>query len=53
MALDNLTPDRFQQVIINMSAERTAIVKGVAGSGKQNKYPQKRSHTLLLFTQNL
>ena len=26
MALDNLTPDRFQQVIINMSAERTAIL---------------------------
>lgn len=34
MALDNLTPDRDQQIIINMSADRTAIVKGVAGSGK-------------------
>ena len=34
MALDNLTPDKDQQIIINMSAERTAIVKGVAGSGK-------------------
>lgn len=38
MALDNLTPDRFQQVIINMSAERTAIVKGVAGSGNHLLY---------------
>lgn len=34
MALDNLTPDKDQQIIINMSAERTAIVKGIAGSGK-------------------
>ena len=34
MALDNLTPDKYQQVIINMSADRTAVVKGIAGSGK-------------------
>lgn len=34
MALDNLTPDRHQQIILNMSAERTAVVKGIAGSGK-------------------
>ena len=34
MALDNLTPDQHQQIIINMSAERTAVVKGIAGSGK-------------------
>lgn len=34
MALDNLTPDKYQQIIINMSADRTAIVKGIAGSGK-------------------
>ena len=34
MALDNLTPDKYQQIIINMSADRTAVVKGIAGSGK-------------------
>lgn len=34
MALDSLTPDKFQQIILSMSAERTAIVKGIAGSGK-------------------
>ena len=34
MALDKNTPDKFQQIINNMSADRTAIVKGVAGSGK-------------------
>ena len=33
-SLDKLTPDKDQNVIINMSAERTAVVKGVAGSGK-------------------
>ena len=34
MAFENLTPDEHQQIIYNMSAERTAVVKGVAGSGK-------------------
>ena len=34
MALDSLTPDQHQQIIINMSAERTAVIKGIAGSGK-------------------
>ena len=34
MALDNQTPDQHQQIILNMSAERTTVVKGIAGSGK-------------------
>ena len=34
MALDNFTPDLHQQIILNMSADRTAVVKGIAGSGK-------------------
>lgn len=47
MALDNLTPDKDQQIIINMSAERTTIVKGIAGSGKSLtllKRPNKFQH---------
>lgn len=47
MALDNLTPDKDQQIIINMSAERTTIVKGIAGSGKSLtllKKPNKFQH---------
>ena len=43
MALDNLTPDKDQQIIINMSAERTAIVKGIAGSGKSLTLLKRRS----------
>lgn len=34
MALDQLTPDKHQQIIIAMKAEQTVVVKGVAGSGK-------------------
>lgn len=61
MALDNLTPDRFQQVIINMSAERTAIVKGVAGSGKSLTLLKKakqvstktQSYAIIVYTKSL
>lgn len=61
MALDNLTPDRFQQVIINMSAERTAIVKGVAGSGKSLTLLKKakqvstktHSYAIIVYTKSL
>lgn len=61
MALDNLTPDKFQQVIINMSAERTAIVKGVAGSGKSLTLLKKakqvstktQSYAIVVYTKSL
>jgi DNA helicase IV len=61
MALDNLTPDRFQQIIINMSAERTAIVKGVAGSGKSLTLLKKakqvstrtQSYAIIVYTKSL
>lgn len=59
MALDNLTPDKYQQVIINMSADRTAVVKGIAGSGKsltllkrQNKFRHLQVPMLSLFIQS-
>lgn len=59
MALDSLTPDQHQQIIINMSAERTAVVKGIAGSGKsltllkrQNKYLLLLIRMPLLFIRN-
>lgn len=61
MALDNLTPDDFQQVIINMSAERTAIVKGIAGSGKSLTLLMKAkqvstltsSYAIVVYTKSL
>lgn len=59
MALDNLTPDKYQQIIINMSADRTAVVKGIAGSGKsltllkrQNKFLHLQVPMLSSFTQS-
>ena len=33
-SLDSLTPDKYQNVILGLTAERTIVVKGVAGSGK-------------------
>ena len=61
MALDNLTPDRDQQIIINMSADRTAIVKGVAGSGKSLTLLKKAkqvstftsSYAIIVYTKSL
>lgn len=61
MALDNLTPDRDQQIIINMSAERTAIVKGIAGSGKSLTLLKKakqvstitKSYAIIVYTKSL
>lgn len=49
MALDNLTPDKYQQIIINMSADRTAIVKGIAGSGKSLTLLKKVTRSKLDF----
>lgn len=61
MALDNLTPDNYQQIIINMSAERTAIVKGIAGSGKSLTLLKKAkqvstltdSYAIIVYTKSL
>ena len=61
MALDNLTPDKYQQIIINMSADRTAIVKGVAGSGKSLTLLKKAkqvstftsSYAIIVYTKSL
>lgn len=61
MALDNLTPDGDQQIIINMSAERTAVVKGIAGSGKSLTLLKKAkqvstktdSYAIIVYTKSL
>lgn len=61
MALDNLTPDKYQQIIINMSADRTAIVKGIAGSGKSLTLLKKAkqvstftsSYAIIVYTKSL
>lgn len=61
MALDNLTPDKDQQIVINMSAERTAVVKGVAGSGKSLTLLKKAkqvstfsdSYAIIVYTKSL
>lgn len=33
-SLDSLTPDSTQNIILGLTAERTIVVKGIAGSGK-------------------
>lgn len=61
MALDNLTPDEYQKVIINMTAERTAIVRGIAGSGKSLTLLKKAkqvstfssSYAIIVYTKSL
>ena len=61
MALDNLTPDQHQQIIINMSAERTVVVKGIAGSGKSLTLLKKakqvstltNSYAIIVYTKSL
>jgi superfamily I DNA/RNA helicase len=61
MALDNLTPDKDQQIVINMSAERTAVVKGVAGSDKSLTLLKKAkqvstissSYAIIVYTKSL
>lgn len=61
MALDQLTPDRYQSVIMALSAERTAVVKGKAGTGKSfllfkkaKQVSQKSdSFAIIVFTKSL
>lgn len=61
MALDQLTPDEHQQVIIAMNAEQTVVVKGVAGSGKSLTLLKKakqistfsNSYVIIVYTKTL
>lgn len=61
MALDRLTPDRHQQIIIAMKAEQTVVVKGVAGSGKSLTLLKKAkqistfsdSYVIVVYTKTL
>lgn len=61
MALDKLTPDKHQQIIINMSAERTVVVTGIAGSGKSYTLLKKAkqvstitsSYAIIVYTKSL
>lgn len=61
MALDNLTPDRYQNIILGLTAERTIVVKGVAGSGKSLTLLKKakqvstitQSYTIIVYTKSL
>ena len=61
MALDQLTPDRCQSVIMALSAERTAVVKGKAGTGKSLLLFKKAkqvsqisdSYAIIVFTKSL
>lgn len=60
-SLDSLTPDKFQSAIIGMSAERTAVVKGFAGSGKSFVLLKKAkqvstltdSYAIIVYTKSL
>ncbi len=61
MALDQLTPDKHQQIIIAMKAEQTVVVKGVAGSGKSLTLLKKAkqistfsdSYAIIVYTKTL
>lgn len=61
MSLDQLTPDRHQQIILAMKAEQTVVVKGVAGSGKSLTLLKKAkqvssfsdSYAIIVFTKSL
>lgn len=61
MPLDQLTPDRSQRVILALSAERTAVVRGKAGTGKTmllfkkaKEVSQKSdSYAIIVYTKSL
>lgn len=61
MALDQLTPDQHQQIILAMKAEQTVVVKGVAGSGKSLTLLKKakqistftKSYAIIVYTKSL
>lgn len=61
MSFDTLTPDESQSTILALSAERTAVVRGVAGSGKSYllfKFAKKvsvksNSYAIIVYTKSL
>ncbi len=60
-SLDSLTPDDYQKVILGLTAERTIVVKGVAGSGKSLTLLKKakqvstfsQSYAIIVYTKSL
>lgn len=60
-SLDSLTPDHHQEVVLSLSAERTEIVTGVAGSGKslillkkaKQVAVQTESYAIIVYTKSL
>lgn len=61
MGLNNLTPDSYQEIILTLTAERTIVVKGVAGSGKSLLLLWKarqvstftKSYAIIVYTKSL
>ncbi|WP_165154966.1 UvrD-helicase domain-containing protein [Parabacteroides sp. ZJ-118] len=61
MSFDTLTPDESQRGILDLSAERTAVVRGVAGSGKSFLLFKKakkvsvksNSYAIIVYTKSL
>lgn len=61
MAIDNITPDEHQKIIIGLSAERNAVIKGMAGSGKSLVMLKKAkqvstetdSYAIIVYTKSL
>lgn len=60
-SLDSLTPDKYQNIILDLTAERTIVVKGVAGSGKSLTLLKKakqvstysQSYAIIVYTKSL
>ncbi len=60
-SLDSLTPDDYQRLILNLTAERIIVVKGVAGSGKSLTLLKKakqvstysQSYAIIVYTKSL
>lgn len=60
-SLDSLTPDKYQDIILGLTAERTIVVKGVAGSGKSLTLLKKakqvstfsQSYAIIVYTKSL
>lgn len=60
-SLDSLTPDDYQKFILGLTAERTIVVKGVAGSGKSLTLLKKakqvstfsESYAIIVYTKSL
>ncbi|MBQ8423416.1 MAG: AAA family ATPase [Coprobacter sp.] len=59
--LDSLTPDKYQIPVLQLTADRTAVVTGVAGSGKslvllkkaKQVAAQTESYAIIVYTKSL